>query len=305
MLQCRYDIASLYARRALAAGVFGGLFTDVRVSLSQIRDALVFSLSLSLSSLHRSSSLPTVEGVTDRFYGRKDPTLLFFSLTAMAEVARPRMLFAGAGTAIQFPLNHTPLHAGGSAAAAAAAAAAETHDAASPPQLQNAYLVTPDVHIGRVVTGVVFMADQTRLLSREFAQHVVPQTGSVLDQFGLASISFADKLAEQGYKVLVLNVVNDKSSDSEPALQMEVVEQAVLYLKQKQDIQRVALCGVGAGADLATKMSIEKPAFLDCSILMCPNGNLAWSKPEDAPAPPPMLLLVGDKNPYATSDAVR
>jgi hypothetical protein len=213
------------------------------------------------------------------------------------------MLFAGAGAAVQFPLNHTPqTHAG----AAAAALAAEAQPNSAAPPLQNAYLVIPAAHIGRVVTGVVFMADQTRLLSREFAQHVAPQTGSVLDQFGLASISFADKLAEQGYKVLVLNVFNSGASDSsDPAQQMGIVEQAVLYLKQRQDIQRVALCGVGAGADLAIKMSVEKPSFLDCSIMMCPNGNLAWAKSEDAPASPPMLLLVGGKNPFATSEAVR
>lgn len=219
----------------------------------------------------------------------------------MAEVARPQMLFAGAGAAIQFPLNHSRSFVTSSSAAAAASSPAST-------ETQNAYLVTPATHIGRVVTGIVFVAQQTRLLNREFTQSVAPQNGSIVEEFGLATISFADKLAEQGYKVLVLNVFSEKAkADSDDVVdeQMRIVEQAVLFLKQKQDIQRVALCGFGPGADLAIKMSIERPALLDCSIMMCPNGSLAWTKSESVPAPAPMLLLVGDKNPFSRSQAVR
>ncbi|GAB9464629.1 hypothetical protein Gpo141_00002058 [Globisporangium polare] len=216
----------------------------------------------------------------------------------MAEVTRSRMLFAGAGAAIQFPLNHSRSSVSSSSSSAAAAA--------SSTETRNAYLVTPAAHIGRVVTGVVFIAQQTRLLNREFTQGVASQNSSVVEEFGLATISFADKLAEQGYKVFVLNVFPEKAkADSDDVVdeQMRVVEQAVFFLKQKQDIQRVALCGFGPGADLAIKMSIERPALLDCSIMMCPNGNLAWTKPEGAPTPAPMLLLVGDKNPFSQSQA--
>lgn len=222
------------------------------------------------------------------------------TLCSMAEVTRSRMLFAGAGAAIQFPLNHSRSSVSSSSSSAAAAA--------SSTETRNAYLVTPAAHIGRVVTGVVFIAQQTRLLNREFTQGVASQNGSVVEEFGLATISFADKLAEQGYKVFVLNVFPEKAkADSDDVVdeQMRVVEQAVFFLKQKQDIQRVALCGFGPGADLAIKMSIERPALLDCSIMMCPNGNLAWTKPEGAPTPAPMLLLVGDKNPFSQSQAVR
>lgn len=222
----------------------------------------------------------------------------------MAEVARSRMLFAGAGAAIQFPLNHS--RSPTSAAAAAAAAAAQASLPST--ETQNAYLVTPASHIGRIVTAVVFLAQQTRVLNREFTQHATSQTSSVVDQFGLATISFADKLAEQGYKVLVLNVFPEKPSTGSDVVveeQMRIVEQAVLFLKQTQDIQRVALCGFGPGADLAIKMSIERPVLLDCSIMMCPNGELAWTQPDGLPAPAPMLLLVGGKNPFSRSQAVR
>lgn len=221
----------------------------------------------------------------------------------MAEVARPRMLFAGAGAAIQFPLNHSRSPVSSSSSSAVAAASSPVSI-----ETQNAYLVTPAAHIGRVVTGVVFVAQQTRLLNREFTQSTASQNGSIVEEFGLATISFADKLAEQGYKVLVLNVFSEKAKAHSSDVvdeQMRIVEQAVLFLKQKQDIQRVALCGFGPGADLAIKMSIERPVLLDCSIMMCPNGSLAWTKPESAPAPAPMLLLVGDKNPYSRSQAVR
>lgn len=202
------------------------------------------------------------------------------------------MIFAGAGSAIQFSLNHSR-----SPTSVSAASSSET---------QSAYLVTPAAHIGRVVTGIVFVAQETRLLSTEFASH----TSASAEEFGLAAISFADKLAEQGYKVLALNLfpTNARATDaSAVAENMRVVEQAALFLKQKQDIQRVALCGVGAGADLAIKMSIEQPALLDCAIVMCPNGELAWTAPSDSSGntPAPTLLLVGDKNPFASSAHVR
>ncbi|GMF49265.1 unnamed protein product [Phytophthora fragariaefolia] len=210
---------------------------------------------------------------------------------SVSGIVRPRFVYSGAGLTLQFPLDPSP--------------------AADGARLQDAYFVTPASHIGRVVTGVVFVAEQSRV-SRAFAAGA-----GATDRFGLSTISFADKLAEQGYKVLVLDLFQEgKAAPSDGATQehVAVLQQAVLYLKQKHDVQRVGLCGVGAGADLAVKVAMERSAAMDCVVAMCPKGLVPW-KPiaggdgvDTADATPPilpLLLQLGEKSPYAGSEAVR
>ncbi|GMF12451.1 unnamed protein product [Phytophthora lilii] len=210
---------------------------------------------------------------------------------SVSGIVRPRFLYSGAGSTLQFPLDPTPADA-----------------PASEGQLQDAYFVAPASHIGRVVTGVVFVAEQSRV-SRAFSAGA-----GAADRFGLTTVSFADKLAEQGYKVLVLDLFQEGRVPAEGSEQhVAIVQQAALYLKQKHDVQRVGLCGIGAGADLAVKVAMERAAALDCVVAMCPKGLVPW-KPLDAAAdtaddvtPPiiPLLLQLGEKSPYAASEAVR
>ncbi|EEY69283.1 uncharacterized protein PITG_05500 [Phytophthora infestans T30-4] len=213
---------------------------------------------------------------------------------SVSGIVRPRFVYAGAGSTLQFPLDQSPMHVSDPSADSPALEG----------RLQDAYFVAPASHIGRVVTGVVFVAEQSRV-SRAFASG----TGAT-ERFGLTTISFADKLAEQGYKVLVLDLFREAVADSNTQKHEAIVQQAVLYLKQKHDIQRIGLCGVGAGADLAIKVAMEKSAAMDCVIAMCPKGIVSW-KPigeadgADAVEPPiiPLLLQLGEKSPYAASEA--
>lgn len=191
-----------------------------------------------------------------------------------------RALAVGAGGLVEFPFQR------------------RSADSDAAAELKAGYLVTPASHIGRVVTGVVFVADKGHC-------------DELTAPFSLASISYADKLAEQGYKVLLVSTDQEEEvqDDSDVGYQMDLVEQAVAFLKHKQDIQRVALFGVGRGGDLAIKMAMERPALLDCAIVMCPDGEIAWTPPpktvEEPPRTLPILLLMGDKHAYSQSDAVR
>lgn len=189
-----------------------------------------------------------------------------------------RALAVGAGGLVEFPFQRRSVES----------------DAAA--ELKAGYLVTPASHIGRVVTGVVFVAD-------------TGHCDELTAPFTLASVSYADKLADQGYKVLLVSTDQQEEEKDDVGYQMDLVEQAVAFLKHKQDIQRVALFGIGRGGDLTIKMSMERPALLDCSIVMCPDGELAWTSPPKTVEEPsrtlPILLLVGDKHSYSQSDAVR
>ncbi|KAG7391271.1 hypothetical protein PHYPSEUDO_005220 [Phytophthora pseudosyringae] len=212
---------------------------------------------------------------------------------SVSGIVRPRFVYSGAGSTLQFPLDHSTAHASDPPADASALEG----------RLQDAYFVAPASHIGRVVTGVVFVAEQSRV-SRAFAAGA-----GATDRFGLTTISFADKLAEQGYKVLVLDLFQEGKADSATQEHVAIVQQAALYLKQKHDTQRVGLCGVGAGADLAVKVAMERSAAMDCVVAMCPKGLVPW-KPigegdgADTAEPPilPLLVQLGDKSPYAASE---
>lgn len=227
---------------------------------------------------------------------------------------RSRFLFSGAGATVQL----SPV-----------AKQAEGGEASDP---VDGYFVSPAAHAGRVVTGVVLVAERRTVGGRELS--AASSTGAAA-QFGLTTVSFADKLAEQGYKVLVLDVFPDafpSRAAPSPAAIARLEEQASSHLElltmgvgflKTQDVQRVGLLGVGAGADFAIKIAMERQAVVDCAVALSPHGVLPWtpavpvsadeiggeaeeSKEEQAAAAVvPLLLLIGEKTPYANSDAVR
>ncbi|CEG39348.1 hypothetical protein L914_06348 [Plasmopara halstedii] len=209
-------------------------------------------------------------------------------------IVRPRLVFPGAGYTLQIPVEHSPTYNHGLKNAPSLGKA-----------LVEAYFVTPASHIGRVVTGVVFVAEQSRA-SRTFAA----QTEST-DRFGRTAISFADKLAEQGYKVLVIDFFQEGKMVSAMQEHVFIIDQAANYLRQQHNIQRVGLFGVGMGADLAIKVAIEQSAAVDCVIAMCPRGIMSWTACEkssdDISKSPtvPLLLQFGEKSPYAASEAYK
>ncbi|CAH0476338.1 unnamed protein product [Peronospora belbahrii] len=219
---------------------------------------------------------------------------------SVSSIVRPRFLYAGAGLTLQFPLDHSSV--------------SNIDPLPLEIRLQDAYFVAPASHIGRVVTGLVFVAEQSPV-SRAFATDAaeIIDHADMTHRFGLTTISFADKLAEQGYKVLVLDLFQEGNvalTDSTIQKHVAIIQQAALYLKQKHDIQRVGLCGVGAGADLAIKVAMEQSAPMDCVVAMCPKGLVSW-KPfkEDQnadvsqPSIIPVLLQLGEKSSYAASEA--
>ncbi|TMW63117.1 hypothetical protein Poli38472_002058 [Pythium oligandrum] len=165
--------------------------------------------------------------------------------------------------------------------------------------LEDAYFVTPADHVGRVVTGVVFIGEGSRRDATQFLN----EDKALVEQFGIASVSFADKLAEQGYKVLVLRATKAVEAESEQEIQR--LEQAAAFLRTDHSIQRLALFGYGAGADLVIKVAVEKPQPFDCYVALSPEGRLTWSADgRDASTPlAPTLVLVGGKTPYAQTDA--
>ncbi|KAI9920834.1 hypothetical protein PsorP6_002093 [Peronosclerospora sorghi] len=204
-------------------------------------------------------------------------------------VVPPRFVHYGAGSTLQFPLDETTIPSSPSSPLKGS--------------LQVAYFVAPASHIGRVVTGVILVAEPNRV-NRMFAEDT-----DATDRFGLTTISFADKLAEQGYKVLVLDLFTEGKTtltDSDTQHHVTILQQASHYLKQNYDIQRVGFFGVGAGADLAIKVAIERCASVDCVIAMCPKG-LTWKSVESMASSQtpliPMLLQVGEKSFFATSKA--
>ena len=214
-----------------------------------------------------------------------------------SRVVRPRFVYPGAGSTLQFPLDNSSV--------------STAYPLSQDGRLQDAYFVASASHIGRIVTGVVLLAEKSRV-----SRAVAPEEGAA-DCFGLTVISFADKLAEQGYKVLVLDLFAPEGKTIPTASatleHVAIVHQASLYLKKKHDIQRVGICGVGAGADVAIQMAMERSVPVDCVVAMCPKGLVPWTRPESGGecadtsevAVIPVLLQVGGKSLYAASEAVR
>lgn len=213
---------------------------------------------------------------------------------SVSAITRPRFVFPGAGYTLQIPMDHSSTHISGS----------PTNSSSLVARHLCAYFVAPASHIGRVVTGVVLVVEQSR------TSHNYTAESRSTDHFGLTAVSFADKLAEQGYKVLVLDLFQEGKIDNATHEHVSIVDQAAQFLRQKHNIQRVGLFGVGSGADLAIKVSMERSVTVDCIIAMCPKGVISWTVCEnagdrdgaDSPSVP-LLLQIGEKSPYATSEA--
>jgi dienelactone hydrolase len=181
---------------------------------------------------------------------------------------------------------------------------------------EQAYFVCPAAHIGRVVTGVILVSDKVSV-SPEIMSHLPEGLAmEVLNKFGMSAISFADKLAEQGYKVLVVDlsstsVVNswridiNSSTQDLVKIKIELLENASKFLKKDNDIQRVALMGVGNAGDVVLQASIDSASLADSAIVMCPNGSIPWKDPSSSSKNIiPTLVLIGDRNAYVHSTEV-
>ncbi|KAJ0408365.1 hypothetical protein P43SY_003091 [Pythium insidiosum] len=171
-----------------------------------------------------------------------------------------------------------------------------------------AYFVAPASHIGRVVTGVVFCDEPLRASSISISSRA---SAAAVDQgFSLASVAFADKLAEQGYKVVVLgDGLSLETADAERR-----VAQAAAFLRRQHGVQRVALMGFGAAADAVLRLAVQPSTptapVVDCVVALSPDGRALWADGEAPASPvehalPPTLVLVPGKSAYAASEEFR
>ncbi|RHY80406.1 hypothetical protein DYB37_006323 [Aphanomyces astaci] len=157
----------------------------------------------------------------------------------------------------------------------------------------QAYLVYPDAHVGRIMTGVV----------------IVPDCAGFRTPY---VCTFADKLAEQGYKVIVLDLpvttaTSDewtnsgtfrKWKDTAAAVEASTVRWALRcrdLLKQTYEVQRVGVLGLGYGAEVAVRIasSFDAVALLSPTALPPPSSSTT-----------PTLLVTGDRNEYIDSSKV-
>ncbi|ETW07090.1 hypothetical protein H310_03160 [Aphanomyces invadans] len=157
----------------------------------------------------------------------------------------------------------------------------------------QAYLVYPDVHVGRIMTGVV----------------VVPDCAGFSTTYVR---TFADNLAEQGYKVIVLELsvttatadewTNSgtfrKWRDSAVAAEATTVRRALRcrdLLKHTYEVQRVGVLGLGYGAEVAIRLanSFDAVALLSPTALPAPSPSI------------PTLLVAGDRNEYIDSSKIK
>ncbi|KDO21021.1 hypothetical protein SPRG_13949 [Saprolegnia parasitica CBS 223.65] len=168
----------------------------------------------------------------------------------------------------------------------------------SPDGPQRGYLVFPEAHVGRIMTGVVIAAD-----APGFASHHVR--------------TFADKLAEQGYKVLVpeapyapLSAVDEVSRTPQfvqwqreaAAKQDDVLARlraARDVLKNFHEVTRVGVLGLGVGSEAALALASESPASFDAAVVLCPT-TLA-----PVPLSTPTLLVTGDRYEYIDMKQIR
>ncbi|ETV70254.1 hypothetical protein H257_14156 [Aphanomyces astaci] len=158
----------------------------------------------------------------------------------------------------------------------------------------QAYLVYPDAHVGRIMTGVV----------------IVPDCAGFRTPY---VCTFADKLAEQGYKVIVLDLpvttaTSDewtnsgtfrKWKDTAAAVEASTVRWALRcrdLLKQTYEVQRVGVLGLGYGAEVAVRIasSFDAVALLSPTALPPPSSSTT-----------PTLLVTGDRNEYIDSSKIK
>nr|CCA15658.1 conserved hypothetical protein [Albugo laibachii Nc14]CCA16278.1 conserved hypothetical protein [Albugo laibachii Nc14] len=144
---------------------------------------------------------------------------------------------------------------------------------------EPAYLVQPTSHAGRVVTGVIFV---TTVSDHSFSH---------------SAIAFADKLAEQSYKVLIVSV-QAVNVENECCGNVERMRYVAEWFRQSHDIQRLAAIGFEEGADAVLDLNDTYEKF-DCFIAISPIGlrsSSVWTPKL------PILIVVGEKSSFCQTE---
>lgn len=140
---------------------------------------------------------------------------------------------------------------------------------------ETAYLVQPASHAGRVVTGVILVHSAEENI------------------FCHSAITFADKLAEQAYKVIIVRMkISDQ--DVEDCRNREKMGRVAEWFRVSHDIQRLAAIGFEEGADAVFDLNDVCDQF-DCFVAISPIGlrsATTWTPKL------PTLIVVGEKSSF-------
>ncbi|CAK4689012.1 unnamed protein product [Aphanomyces euteiches] len=156
------------------------------------------------------------------------------------------------------------------------------------------YLVYPDSHVGRIMTGII----------------IVPDCAGFSTPYVRV---FADKLSEQGYKVIVPELPTTTATSDEwshtgmfrkwkdaakaqEAQTIARVDRCLELLKTTYEIQRVGVLGLGYGTEIALRVA----ASFDAVVLLSPT-LLSM----DVPLTTPTLVVTGDRNEYMNSSQIK
>ncbi|KAG9403295.1 hypothetical protein AC1031_005941 [Aphanomyces cochlioides] len=156
------------------------------------------------------------------------------------------------------------------------------------------YLVYPDGHVGRIMTGII----------------IVPDCAGFSTPYVRV---FADKLSEQGYKVIVPELPTTTATSDEwnhtgmfrkwrdaakaqEAQTIARVDRCLELLKTTYEIQRVGVLGLGYGTEIALRVaaSFDAVALLSPTVLSM-----------DVPLTTPTLVVTGDRNEYIHSSQIK
>lgn len=161
----------------------------------------------------------------------------------------------------------------------------------------QAYFVAPYDHVGKVVTGVVLLHDA-------FGAHTPYCFG------------FADSVADQGYKVIVPQLLaedelatslTEESTHVWKARMTDVeekrknIQEAVTFLLQTETVQTVAVLGLGWGAELALHYSFQESSPFTCVVAFCPTQL----DPIRTAVRIPTLCLCGSQQAFVSEQQLR
>jgi dienelactone hydrolase len=169
---------------------------------------------------------------------------------------------------------------------------------------QRGYFVCPEGHVGRVMTGIIIIPDAA---------------GFATPYLRL----FADKLCEQGYKVLVPETpyspitateecVNSnlfrqwrKTAMKEQPDMIDRTLQAKNVLKNFHEVQRVGVLGLGFGSEAALMFSRDDSQSFDAVAVICPTSLETNEKLMSGVSMTiPTLLITGDRSEFIETTKV-